>query len=525
MAAADVVVNNVHELHVSPNINLSQEQQAKDVRPKTVRFYCSEVPNFSDFFYSKKFSDVNLVAGGRKIAAHRSRLASVSPFLATLFASDTSEVSTVIIPDVSFSAVNILINFIYTGFIRITKKEVKTVLEVACMLGIDYPIDIEETEVGIVRIKPSEKSRKRCSTVQFHGISPIRKARIEKPRVVIYEGAQSISGLDSLIESSKEDETHETVTILEENNDEAMDVEEVITLSEDQPTRIETPCLVEIHENSSDCQEIPTMVMSPAHRASPRPRIKKTKTRNDLLMETQNQSPLSAVLISGDESNDVTKDSPVPTSSANSSAENLENSYVQPIVVSVEGNKEICNEPQTLATLALRATNNLQNANVEDEHFEDPLADLDKEVPSVAQEENREFVIEDRNLDPESREVEDDVHLPINEETEERDDAELQNSFEENEEHAVDMGNPLNTEEAGECSQDPGLVESSFEEVFGQMNEPAPDDANAAFPLEELQGEYDSTDETVQLNEVPSHAGDEPQLVPENTLDKEEEDL
>lgn len=181
----------------SPHLQASAASCASDFRtptpvsPRTVRFYCADVPDLSEFFYSKSMSDVNIVIGDRKIAAHRSRLASVSPFLASIFASDTCEVSTVLIPEVSFAAVNVLINFLYSGFMRVTKKEIASILEVATILGISYPIDIEETELGVVRIKP--QSAKKRSLGQEYGTGLMaKKARNCGPKVVIFEGLAKV---------------------------------------------------------------------------------------------------------------------------------------------------------------------------------------------------------------------------------------------------------------------------------------------------------------------------------------------
>jgi hypothetical protein len=183
----------------SPHLQASAASCASDIRtltpvsPRTVRFYCADVPDLSEFFYSKSMSDVNIVVGERQIAAHRSRLASVSPFLASIFASDTTEVSTVVLPDVSFAAVNVLINFLYSGFMRVTKKEIAGVLEVATLLGISYPIDIEETELGVVRFKPQMSAKKRSVGQEYGTESMSKKARTDGPKVVIFEGLANVT--------------------------------------------------------------------------------------------------------------------------------------------------------------------------------------------------------------------------------------------------------------------------------------------------------------------------------------------
>lgn len=180
----------------SPHLLTSAASCAVDFRtssedtPRTTRFYCADVPDLSEFFYSKSMSDVNIVIGERKIAAHRSRLASVSPFLASIFASDTSDVSTVLMPDAPFQSVNVLVNFLYSGFMRVTKKEITSILEVATLLGISYPIDIEETKLGVMRIKP--QGAKKRSTDQLYEIGA-KKARKSGPKVVIFEGLAKVT--------------------------------------------------------------------------------------------------------------------------------------------------------------------------------------------------------------------------------------------------------------------------------------------------------------------------------------------
>ncbi|XP_065344518.1 protein P200-like [Cloeon dipterum] len=262
------------------------------MQPESTRFYCNQIPDFSSYFYKNIYADVNLVVGKRVIKANRSRLASVSSFLASIFAADTSDVSTVILPEVDFTALNLLISFLYTGFMRVAKSELTTVLRVASLLGIEYPIDIEKTEVGVIRVKPPSK-RKSPGKQLGEQHSADKRTRVEEPNVVIFEGPQSADSCCKVFEDVdnrdyQEKEVPETFTIADDSN---MDVESVSV-----PT------------NSSQVLPEVTEATKPAiKRISPRPRIKKTKTRNDLLMESQNHSPISAIVISGDESNDASR--------------------------------------------------------------------------------------------------------------------------------------------------------------------------------------------------------------------------
>lgn len=111
----------------------------------SVNFYNTEVPDFGKYLLNETFTDVSLVCGGHKVSAHRARLSAVSPFLAALFAKDTSEISVIIIPDVTYEVIRVLINFLYTGFIRVSESEVHEVLAAAHILGINKAIDVEKS--------------------------------------------------------------------------------------------------------------------------------------------------------------------------------------------------------------------------------------------------------------------------------------------------------------------------------------------------------------------------------------------
>ncbi|CAB3372661.1 Hypothetical predicted protein [Cloeon dipterum] len=261
-----------------------------DMQPESTRFYCNQFPDFSSYFYNNIYADVNLIVGKRVITANRSRLASVSPFLASIFAADTSDVSTVILPEVDYTALNLLISFLYTGFMRVTKSELTTVLRVASLLGIEYPIDIEQTEVGVIRVKPPNKRKSPDKQLGDH--SADKRTRVEEPNVVIYEGPQSADSCCKMFEEG-------------ENGDYEKEVPETLTIADDSTMDVES---VSVPTNSSQVLPEVTAATTPAiKRISPRPRIKKTKTRNDLLLESQNHSPISSIVISGDESNDASR--------------------------------------------------------------------------------------------------------------------------------------------------------------------------------------------------------------------------
>ncbi|KAF4526243.1 hypothetical protein B566_EDAN001928 [Ephemera danica] len=153
MAAHSVEKQGLHNKpHHLPNMK---------VMDTNCTMYNTEVPDFGEFLMKETFADVHLVCKGHKIPAHRSRLSSVSPFLATVFAGDTSEVSVVIVPDVRYEALRLLIHFLYTGFMRATENEVHEILEAGHTLGIDRAIDVErDTSFSIVE---PVRSRKRLA--------------------------------------------------------------------------------------------------------------------------------------------------------------------------------------------------------------------------------------------------------------------------------------------------------------------------------------------------------------------------
>lgn len=85
---------------------------------------------------NKELCDVILVVGRRKIYAHRIVLCGCSPYFRAMFTSDLTEKSSdeVSIKDIDEQAMELLIDFCYTGQIVIDETNVQTLLPAACLL-------------------------------------------------------------------------------------------------------------------------------------------------------------------------------------------------------------------------------------------------------------------------------------------------------------------------------------------------------------------------------------------------------
>ncbi|KAL1478563.1 hypothetical protein MTO96_034991 [Rhipicephalus appendiculatus] len=82
--------------------------------------------------------DVRLVAGGQSLLAHRLVLAASSPYFHAMFNSDMCEKAQaeVVIHDITFSALQQLVEFAYTGEIVITEGNVQSLLPAASLLQV-----------------------------------------------------------------------------------------------------------------------------------------------------------------------------------------------------------------------------------------------------------------------------------------------------------------------------------------------------------------------------------------------------
>ena len=85
---------------------------------------------------SKELCDVILNVGSRVLYAHRVILASYSPYFKAMFTGELAESRQMEVPirDVDEHAMELLINFAYTGSITIKESNVQTLLPAACLL-------------------------------------------------------------------------------------------------------------------------------------------------------------------------------------------------------------------------------------------------------------------------------------------------------------------------------------------------------------------------------------------------------
>lgn len=189
MAAAVVGHRNNVGLHTRNLLTKSRNRPNMKTNEATnsVSFYNTDVPDFGKFLLSETFADVLLICGENKISAHRSRLSSVSPFLAAVFAKDTSDISVVIIPDVKYETLRILIHFIYTGFIRATEIEVFDLLEAGRLLGIDQSIDVEQVHFGRSETTGGRSQRKRQAPAGEQNVQKKKKKTSNAKTVVIFD--------------------------------------------------------------------------------------------------------------------------------------------------------------------------------------------------------------------------------------------------------------------------------------------------------------------------------------------------
>lgn len=85
---------------------------------------------------NKELCDVVLKVGSRVLYAHRVILASCSPYFKAMFTGKLVESRQVEIPirDIDENAMELLVNFAYTGSISVKESNVQTLLPVACLL-------------------------------------------------------------------------------------------------------------------------------------------------------------------------------------------------------------------------------------------------------------------------------------------------------------------------------------------------------------------------------------------------------
>ncbi|KAK6019337.1 BTB/POZ domain protein [Ostertagia ostertagi] len=97
---------------------------------------------------SARLCDVTLVAEGTRISAHRVVLAASTDYFEAMFANDMAEsrMEEIEIKDVEAAVLGALVNFCYSGKIRISSTNVWTVLPTACLLQLNEVKDVIGTD-------------------------------------------------------------------------------------------------------------------------------------------------------------------------------------------------------------------------------------------------------------------------------------------------------------------------------------------------------------------------------------------
>ena len=115
-------------------------------------------PSFDELRTQRKLLDIDLLVDGKRISAHRVVLAATIPFFSAMFTHDMRESS---LHEIAISAENIdgpafesLIDFAYTGIIRITACSVQSILVSASFLGLQKVCDAC-SEFLKVRLQPN----------------------------------------------------------------------------------------------------------------------------------------------------------------------------------------------------------------------------------------------------------------------------------------------------------------------------------------------------------------------------------
>ena len=94
--------------------------------------------SLNDLRIHRELCNIELVVGDVRIPAHKSILCACSPYFKAMFSSSYSEASqgSVIIRDVSSTALELLVQYFYTSEIYITTDNVQELLSVSCMFQI-----------------------------------------------------------------------------------------------------------------------------------------------------------------------------------------------------------------------------------------------------------------------------------------------------------------------------------------------------------------------------------------------------
>ncbi|XP_063227513.1 kelch-like protein 5 [Bacillus rossius redtenbacheri] len=95
------------------------------------------------YLTKNQLTDVTLVAGSRRIPAHRLVLSAASGYFAAMFTSDLREASQseVMLRDVDGDALWTLVHYCYTGSIELHEETVETLLATACLFQLTEVVD------------------------------------------------------------------------------------------------------------------------------------------------------------------------------------------------------------------------------------------------------------------------------------------------------------------------------------------------------------------------------------------------
>lgn len=116
---------------------------APDVSPMSVRYVgCAHsnmvLASLNDLRIHRELCDIELVVDDVRIPAHKSVLCACSPYFKAMFTScyTESNQSSVVIREVSFSALELLVQYFYTSEVFITTSNVQELLSASCMFQV-----------------------------------------------------------------------------------------------------------------------------------------------------------------------------------------------------------------------------------------------------------------------------------------------------------------------------------------------------------------------------------------------------
>merc|ERR550532_3094861 len=95
-------------------------------------------------YYSKhQLCDVILIAGARRIPAHRIVLSAASDYFAAMFTNDVREATQeeIVMKDVEPDALYSLVQYVYTGRIDLKEDTVENLLSTACLLQLSEVVE------------------------------------------------------------------------------------------------------------------------------------------------------------------------------------------------------------------------------------------------------------------------------------------------------------------------------------------------------------------------------------------------